>query len=139
MKKILVGVDGSPESRRAAEQAAELARSLDAQMLVAYVVSLPVPLGPEPAEIRNWEVAERKQARALLDELVEKYESRGIAIETVMPSGAPAETLAEMATGDPVQLVAVGHRGRGAFVRALLGSVADRLVQISPKPVLVAR
>jgi nucleotide-binding universal stress UspA family protein len=38
-----------------------------------------------------------------------------------------------------VQLVAVGHRGRGAIRRALLGSVADALVQICPKPVLVAR
>jgi nucleotide-binding universal stress UspA family protein len=139
MKKILVGVDGSPESRRAADQAAELARSLDTQLLVAYVVSLPAPLGPEPLELRNWEIAERKHARALLDELVEKYEGRGISIEAVMPSGAPAETLAEMATSGAVQLVAVGHRGRSAFSRALLGSVADRLVQISPKPVLVAR
>jgi nucleotide-binding universal stress UspA family protein len=36
-------------------------------------------------------------------------------------------------------MVVVGHRGRNAVARALLGSVADRLVQISPKPVLVVR
>jgi len=42
-----------------------------------------------------------------------------------------------MATGCDVDLVVVGHRGRGALARLLLGSVADRLVQICPKPVLI--
>jgi nucleotide-binding universal stress UspA family protein len=36
-------------------------------------------------------------------------------------------------------LIVVGHRGRGAIQRALLGSVANRLVQSSPVPVLVVR
>ncbi|HWE25658.1 MAG TPA: universal stress protein [Myxococcales bacterium] len=139
MKKIVVGVDGSPESRLAAEQAAELARSMGARMLATYVVTLPVAVGPEPLELHTWEVAERKYASELLAKVAIQYRRSGIDVETVMPSGAPAETLAEMARSEDVQLVVVGHRGRGAIKRALLGSVADRLVQISPKPVLVAR
>ena len=139
MKRILVGVDGSPESRRAADQAAELARSLDARLLLTYVVSLPAALGPEPIELTGWEIAERAHARDLLEELGGHYREQGIGIETAMPSGPPAETLADMAMPGDVELVAVGHRGRGALARTLLGSVADRLVQISPKPVLVGR
>lgn len=139
MKKIVIGVDGSQEARRAADQAAELARSLDAKLLLAYVVSLPAPLGPEPAELRKWEIAERAHASTVLEELSARYRQRGSTVETVMPSGAPAETLADLASAADVELVAVGHRGRGAIARALLGSVADRLVQISPKPVLVSR
>jgi nucleotide-binding universal stress UspA family protein len=139
MRRILVGVDGSPESRRAADQAAELARPLEAKLLLAYVVSLPAALGPEPIELSGWEIAERAHARDLLEELGGHYQEQGIGIETAMPSGAPAETLAEMAAADDVELVVVGHRGRGSLARVLLGSVADRLVQISPKPVLVNR
>jgi len=139
MRRILVGVDGSPESGRAADQAAELARSLDAKLLLAYVVSLPAALGPEPFELTNWEIAERAHARDLLEELGGRYRKEGIPVETAMPSGPPAETLADMAVPDDVELVAVGHRGRGSLARVLLGSVADRLVQISPKPVLVGR
>ena len=41
-------------------------------------------------------------------------------------------------SGD-VEMVVVGHRGRGAIKRMLLGSVADRLVQICPKPGLIVR
>jgi nucleotide-binding universal stress UspA family protein len=139
MRRILVGVDGSPESRRAADQAAELARPLEAKLLLAYVVSLPAALGPEAIELSGWELAERARARDLLEELGRHYREQGIGIETAMPSGAPAETLAEMAATDDVELVVVGHRGRGSLARVLLGSVADRLVQISPKPVLVNR
>src|SRR5215470_6482430 len=106
---------------------------------LAYVVSLPAALGPEPIELTGWEIAERAHARDLLEELGSRYRKQGIGIETAMPSGPPAETLADMAVPLDVELVAVGHRGRGALARTLLGSVADRLVQISPKPVLVGR
>src|SRR5262249_53061833 len=102
MKRILVGLDGSPESRRAADQAAELARSLDARLLLAYVVSLPAALGPEPIELTGWEIAERAHARDLLEELSGHYREQGIGIETAMPSGPPAETLADMALPDDV-------------------------------------
>jgi nucleotide-binding universal stress UspA family protein len=60
-------------------------------------------------------------------------------VETIVEPGAPAETLAELAKAGEVDLVVVGHRGRNALSRALMGSVADRLVQICSKPVLVVR
>jgi nucleotide-binding universal stress UspA family protein len=53
--------------------------------------------------------------------------------------GAPAATLAKAASELNVDLLVVGHRGRGAVQRLLLGSVADRLTQISPSPLLVVR
>jgi nucleotide-binding universal stress UspA family protein len=57
--------------------------------------------------------------------------------ETSVLSGSPAETLAEAAAAPDVDLVVLGSRGRGAVARVLLGSVSDRLIHISPKPVLV--
>jgi len=63
----------------------------------------------------------------------------GRAAETIVEKGAPAETLAALAAAGDVDLVVVGHRGRNAVARALMGSVADRLVQICSKPVLVVR
>jgi nucleotide-binding universal stress UspA family protein len=139
MQKVLVGIDGSAESQRAADQAAQIAQALGRELLLAYVVSLPPALGPEPLELRQWEVAEHSQAKSLLSELSAKYADRGLRVDTVMPSGMPAEVLASTADASDVALVVVGHRGRNPIARALLGSVADRLLQISPKPVLVAR
>jgi nucleotide-binding universal stress UspA family protein len=53
--------------------------------------------------------------------------------------GSPAETLADTAERLGFEVVVVGSRGRGTVARMLLGSVADRLVHICKKPVIVAR
>jgi nucleotide-binding universal stress UspA family protein len=139
MSEILVGVDGSAESRQAADQAIALARALGAEVLLTCVVSMPLMLGLEPVELSAWDTAERERARKVLDDLAAKCRSQGVKVDSVIPSGSPAEVLASMAESPRVEMVAIGHRGRGALARTLLGSVADRLVQISPKPVLVVR
>ena len=51
--------------------------------------------------------------------------------------GAPAEAIAEEGAASDVGLVVMGSRGHGAVARMFLGSVSDRLVHISSKPVLV--
>ena len=63
----------------------------------------------------------------------------GIEVEPVSKLGTPAETLADLARAEEVTMAVVGHRGRNLAARLFVGSVADRLVQISPKPVLVVR
>ena len=63
----------------------------------------------------------------------------GVPIDMKVARGSPAETLSELAASGDMLMVVVGHRGRNAAARLLLGSVADRLVQISPKPVVVVR
>jgi nucleotide-binding universal stress UspA family protein len=137
MKKILVGVDGSAESRAAAHKAAELARALGGRLVIAYVVAPFPPVSPVNY-VEGWDLAERNYATALLRELEETCREVE-AIETTMVVGTAAEALADLARAPDVEMVVVGHRGRGAVQRLLLGSVADRLVQISPKPVLVMR
>jgi nucleotide-binding universal stress UspA family protein len=62
-----------------------------------------------------------------------------LVIETLVETGGPAVALAEIASRKDVDMVVVGHRGRSAVKRLLLGSVADRLVQICTKPVTVVR
>jgi len=139
VKKVLVGVDGSREAQVAADRAAEIARALDAQLTVACVVS-PPSLGvfDSTEEVRR-ETLERLRARKLLGEMSARYLREGTQVETVMPSGRTAEMLADLAGMPGVDLVVVGHRTEGGFLRALRGGTAERLAQISPKPLLVAR
>lgn len=141
MKRILVGVDGSIESRAAADFAAELARQTGSQLTLAYVLPVPVPLAPDGylQSLAAWEVAEREYGVNLLRELSTRLQGPALAVETVSPSGPAAETLADLGKSGNVDLIVVGHRGRGSVSRLLLGSVADRLVQISTRPVLVVR
>jgi len=143
MKRILVGIDGSPESKRAAELAASLGLALRADLTLVYVTTPPLPLGPEPywrEDEAKWERDQREYGNGVLREMaVRCAEQGGLRVETRLESGPVAETLAGLARAGEVDLLVVGHRGRGRVRRALLGSVADRLVQISPRPVLVCR
>jgi nucleotide-binding universal stress UspA family protein len=141
MKKILVGVDGSAESRAAAHKAAELSQALGAELLIAYAVAQRSPLSADDSGtiFEKWDLAERDYAAALLREVEGICRREVDAVETTTAVGTAAEALADLARWSEIEMVVVGHRGRGAVKRLLLGSVADRLVQISPKPVLVVR
>jgi len=79
----------------------------------------------------------RSYGDRLLSEAVVKLAEPGVEIDTAVLTGVAAESLAEAAEVPDVDLVVVGSRGRGAVARVLLGSVSDRLVHISSKPVLV--
>jgi nucleotide-binding universal stress UspA family protein len=142
MKRILAGIDGSSEATHAAQQAADLARATGAQLALVYVVPRRPPPGPETYvtnDEERREVIEHGYAAALLRDHELLCRRDGLSIDTETRTGPIAETLADVAEAGKYDLIVVGHRGRGAVTRALLGSVADRLVQISRHPVLVVR
>ena len=141
MKRFLVGVDGSEEAAAAAEMAANLAKSVGANLQLVYVVPPHPPPGPGEY-VKEWDskdLVERNYAAALLRDLELRCRRAGVEIDTTTGFGPIAETLADMAGAGAFDIIVVGHRGRGAVLRTLLGSVAGRLVQISSRPVLVVR
>ena len=135
MKRILVAVDGSAPAQRAARTAAELASATGARLTLACVLE-PIFLTMDAPEglSASWVEAERSRADQLLAAAAKDI---GGAPQVLVLSGAAAEALAEEAQG--YDLVVVGSRGRNAAARVLLGSVSDRLLHLSPKPVLVVR
>ena len=141
MKKVLAGIDGSPESDAAAKKAAELAVATGASLTLVYVVPHHPPPGPS-AYMKGMnlsDLVERDYVPALLRQAETDCGRPGLQIDTASAIGSPANALAEMAEAGRFDLVVVGHRGRGAVQRTLLGSVADRLTQISSCPVLIVR
>jgi nucleotide-binding universal stress UspA family protein len=138
MKKILVAVDGSLASIHAAKAAVELADALSARVTLVHVTPptvLPgdVPIAPI-AELRESELA---RGAALLEDVQKVLE--GVEVDTKNLLGPPAEVIADAAMDEAFDLVVVGNKGRNAVSRVLLGSVADRLVHICKRPVLVVR
>ena len=141
MKRLLVGIDGSPEGDAAAGKAAELAKAFEAKLLIVYVVPSHLPRSAQSyaAEARNSDMIEQDYVPALLFQAELNCRKAGVVAEATSQVGPVAETLADMAEFEGIDLVVVGHRGRGSVRRTLLGSVADRLIQICPRPVLVVR
>ncbi|HEX8910364.1 MAG TPA: universal stress protein [Anaeromyxobacteraceae bacterium] len=140
MKRILVGIDGSEPAAKAAQMAAEIAIRFGARITLAYVVPrLLLPPDAYGLTVADVEQEHHAYAEKLLAHAVAQLGESGVQADTRVLTGPPAETLAEAAQASDVDLVVAGSRGRGAVARVLLGSVSDRLVHISPKPVLVVR
>ncbi len=139
VKRILVGVDGSTESYVAANYAADLARATGARVILACAVFAPNPLGDPELVARTlvWEEEEHERGEYLVWQVAASVAQRGIATEALVVGGPAIGTLAQLAWDCDADLVVVGHRERSALVRMFIGSVADRLVEICPRPVLV--
>ena len=138
MKSIVVATDGSEMSLKAVATAAEIARGVNGKVEVVYV-SAPNLLPPQvyPDVVAKLEAEEKRYAADILKKAAEAVSAFGVSCDQINLTGEPAEALSQHAEGASVWMVVVGSRGRGAVARVLLGSVADRLVHICKKPVLV--
>lgn len=137
LEKVLVGLDGSSTAAAAARFAMELAKPHGAKLLLLVVVP-PIPMvqdfyGVGSVDLGRLEEAGWAQARPVEEALREA----GADVEASVRFGAPAELLARTAQEWGADLVVVGSRGQGVVRRVMLGSVSDRLVHISERPVLV--
>jgi len=140
MKTVLVAVDGSQSSFKGIREAVPLAKALDARLTLVHVI--PPTLLPASAyadTIAKIEKAGQLHADEVLQAAQAEVKKAGGLADNAVVRGAPAEALADLAHEDNVWGVVIGAKGHNAVARVLLGSIADRLVHISPKPVLVVR
>ncbi|HEX6228061.1 MAG TPA: universal stress protein, partial [Solirubrobacterales bacterium] len=128
---IAVAFDGTPESKQALNRARELAEAHRATVRVLTVVAPPVAL----PGIVGYTPVNPPEPENVLEEGVKSIEAR-VTVEGRQLSGPPAETLAD-ACEDGVDLLVAGSRGYGPLTRVMLGSVAAKLIDLSPCPVLV--
>lgn len=138
MKRVLVAVDGSEPSLKAARMAADIAKRFGAKLTLVHVVpKLLLPPDVYGLTIAEVEKEHRTYADRLLEKAVASLQEPGIEISTAVLYGSPAEAIAEEGAASDVGMIVVGSRGNGAVARMFLGSTSDRLMHISPRPVLV--
>jgi nucleotide-binding universal stress UspA family protein len=141
---VVVGVDESEASRRAVEEAFDIARVLHARLTVAHMwdITAAVGMGDLGGQGNmDWPLLETLQnkQRLRMDELVrplaDKYPNAHV--NKVFQDVTPAKGLIDLSRED--QLVVVGSHGRGRLADALLGSVSQNLIHHAECPVLVVR
>lgn len=146
VKKILLGTDFSGEAGVALEHALRIACHTGAELVVAHAGAALDPadeaLATETAALAEYRriLAETEAvSRGHLDEIVRRARAAGIEATELVVDGAAAGALCEAAERIDADLVVVGTRGHTGFARSLLGSVAERIVRLSSRHVLVAR
>lgn len=144
IQRIIIGVDGSAESRAAVNFVVGLALGPDVEIhLVAVAESVFVP-SSLPAAAREAfrslvaEANERQQEslRDVLLRAAARWRGRA-SVHTHTPVGDPARELLERAGA--ADLLVVGSRGLGAVRRLLLGTVSEKALQHAPCPVLIVK
>jgi nucleotide-binding universal stress UspA family protein len=141
IKKILAPIDFSEVSNRSLDYAVDLAAQINAAVLVVHVYEIPVYGFPEGAIITPPDVAAdlADRAQKSLDAAVSARRQRGVEISGTLSNGSPREEILRLAKECHADIIVMGTHGRRGLPRALLGSVAERVVRTSEIPVLTVR
>jgi len=138
-KRILIATDFSQASESALNYAVDLARSSSAELIVLHVVE-PVALTGDAygftanAAMYNGIERAAKESIARVGNRLRK--KRGLRCRTVLANGTAAMAIVDAATRLAADVVVVGTHGHGGFEHFFLGSVAERVVRTSSRPVL---
>ncbi len=138
VRRIVVGVDGSPSAEVALRHAVGQAKVWDAELVAVAGVPLGTGAGILawlPSQIDHEQVL--ADVKAGLDVIVDRFEAEnpGMTIKRHVLDGSGAELLTEFSTA--ADLIVVGSRGRGGFRGLLLGSTSQAVLHHSACPVLV--
>jgi nucleotide-binding universal stress UspA family protein len=143
IEKILVPVDYSSSSRGALEFGADLAKKNGAALEIVHAWDRPSYV-PEGVTVRQGDGSTRSLIE-MIRENAEREMDEFVAA-TKLPAGVPCEK--RLVSGNPVarildelergrhDLLVIGTHGRTGLPHLLLGSVAEKLVRLSPVPVL---
>jgi nucleotide-binding universal stress UspA family protein len=142
--RILVAIDGSEHSLRAADYAFALARSSGSakQVFVITVLDLSSIFKLIPKETKKQMISLGKmEAGRMFDVIGEAAKKAGISIKTdvIESSASAADAIINYATKNDVDLIVVGSKGRTGASKVLLGSVASKVVTYAACPVIVVK
>jgi len=141
IKKILCAVDFSEASTRVAEYAKTLALTFGAKVVVVYAapsLSQYVGFHVPPNSIENFVGEIVSGAEKTMDNyLNEAFE--GVEVQGKVVTGYAAEEILRVADEERVDIIIMGTHGRRGIDRILFGSVAEKIVKSSKRPVLTIR
>lgn len=137
---VVLGLDGGPESREAAEFAFRTAQGSSGRLTAVHVVPEPQTLFTGPTVVAAPPGPDgAPQLPQAIEATLERCTRRhpGVTVERRTAVGSPAIELSHAAAH--ASLVVVGSRGRGGFTGLLLGSTSQDLLQAADCPVAVVR
>jgi nucleotide-binding universal stress UspA family protein len=143
IRRILHPTDFSPASRPAFKEALDLAKMTGARLFLLHVLPA-LPVIPDvyiaPTTFDELQRGQRDGAQKQLLRLLARAKAARVRASGILREvGAAHEQIVRVARSKRVGLIAMGTHGRGGIARALLGSVAERVVRTASCPVLTVR
>ena len=142
-KKILIPVDGSVSSFDALDTGIDLANNLKSDIVIITVT--------QTTSVQGWSVdpdiktssdtvnEEKKMAAHILDMAKIKAEKATGKVEAYNKLGYPCDTIVQTAKATGCDCIVIGSRGLSGIKHMLLGSVSEKVAQMSDIPVLIVK
>jgi nucleotide-binding universal stress UspA family protein len=135
-ENILVPLDGSECAEMILPKVEKLATDLKANIHLLQVVYAHTFPGVDPTEA---EVAVVRKAEEYLKKIEDQLKAKGFKVDTHVRYGDDAEEILDHASQKDIDLIAMTTHGRSGIKRFLLGSVAEKILRHSPKPIFLVR
>ena len=140
IRHVLVAHDFSETSEAALDYALGLAQKLGARVTIVHAYEIPSHGAPEILVLAtDWTKQFEVVAREALDKVIAGVRRRGFDAEPALRKGTVWREINAAAAQTKADLIVIGSEGRSGLGRALLGSVAEKVVRTAPCPVLVVR
>ena len=132
-KTVLFPIDASPEAQQAALKAAELVKYHQSHLILLSVVEPP----NSPGAAAHPEQTSPEAVAQLLEKAKAVFTSQGIDTEAIEREGNPAFVICDVADELSADLIVMGCRGIGLTPEGQSESVSNRVINLSPCPVMV--
>ena len=141
VQKVLIAVDFSEPSQRAANDGLELAKRLGAEVHLVHAFDVPVPMVTpyEVAVPTGFVEQARESAKKRLQEVEDRARTAGVEVHAHLTEAPAAHAIARAAEELGVDLIVMGTRGNTGLKHIILGSVAERTLRLAPCSVLTVK
>lgn len=148
IRKILVTIDGSKNSKRAADYAISLAEKYNAQLILLYVLYSELGFAysnlvgvTTPKAIKDAVATQKDDVRKWFEEIKSKLKNTNIRVtdKIILSVSSIVGEIIGFADKEKVDMIILGTKGRTGFKKMLLGSIAEGVVTHSSCPVMVVR
>ena len=141
---ILVPMDGSKLAECVLPHVQTLVSGSQAKRVIFARVVEPIYLPPgdyifPEEQVRKMEAENKADAENYIKDIVSRAKYDGARVEPAVLYGRAADTLAEFATKNRIDIIIIATHGRSGVSRWVWGSVADRILRSSCVPVLMVR
>ena len=137
IKKILVALDGSPNSFRGLDAAINLARYCHATITGTYVLEMVKPQVDE--QISSLEKTLLEHAQKIMKKAKLKAAQNGILFFDRITYGDSGRKIVDIAQRNNFDLIVISSRGMGSLKEIFLGSTSNHVLHKSKKPVMIVK
>lgn len=145
LQKILVTLDGSQFAEEIISYVEGLAKEMGSEIILLRVIEpIKFPyLETYDAECERYEkdfmARAEKEARHYLSKKENTLRDKGVKVSSTLLIGKPAETILQYARDNSASLIALATHGFSGITKWAYGSIASKLIERSPKPILLVR